>query len=56
MNTVVQELMDEGFSRTEAIEELRLLRQIAAETMDPEATLLEAGIIPTEENLIALKP
>jgi hypothetical protein len=46
---------DFDFDRGEAIDELRTLRFVAAETMDPEGTLLDAGIIPTDDLLYALK-
>ena len=56
MNLIVERLIEDfDFDRGEAIEELRTLRFIAAETMDPEGTLLDAGIVPTEDLLFALK-
>jgi hypothetical protein len=56
MNLLVEKLIkDFDFDRGEAIDELRTLRFVAAETMDPEGTLLDAGIIPTDDLLFALQ-
>jgi hypothetical protein len=56
MNLLVEKLIEDfDFDRGEAIDELRTLRFVAAETMDPEGTLLDAGIIPTDDLLYALK-
>jgi|LakMenEpi03Aug12_release.lakeMendotaPanAssembly.Ray.scaffolds.fasta_scaffold86622_9 hypothetical protein len=56
MNLLVEKLIEDfDFDRGEAIDELRTLRFVAAETMDPEGTLLDAGIIPTDDLLFALQ-
>ncbi len=56
MNRIVEQLMAEGFSRTEAIEELHILRDMNRRCEGPpEEILLDHGIIPTDEMLIALK-
>ncbi len=56
MNRIVEQLMAEGFTRTEAIEELHILRDMNRQmAMPPEELLLDRGIVPTDEMLIALR-
>lgn len=56
MNRIVEQLMLEGFSRTEAIEELHILRDMNRRCeATPEEILMDAGIPPTEDYLFALK-
>jgi hypothetical protein len=56
MNRIVEQLMAEGFSRTEAIEELHNLRDLAKQGhFPPEEILLDHGIVPTDEIMWALK-
>ncbi len=56
MNRIVEQLMAEGFTRTEAIEELAILRDMNQRCeMPPEEILMDHGIVPTQEMLFALK-
>lgn len=56
MNRIVEQLMLEGFTRTEAIEELHILRDMNERCeMPPEEILMDHGIVPTDEMLFALR-
>lgn len=56
MNAIVEMLVKEGFTRTEAIEELHIIRDMHRKLDGlPEEILMQRGIPPTDEMLIALR-
>lgn len=55
MNVLVEQLIEDGYTRVEALSELKSIREEVKESMVPEEVLMQHGFVPTEELIYALR-